>query len=236
MGIIVSFATEKGGSKKTTMNEITAEIFSDLGYNVCVLDCDAQQTITKWIERRNELINDVKDESIKPISLEQEFDPKMIFDTITNLKDKYDVLIIDTPGRDSDFLTETYLSADILIIPVTPVQNDLETMPSILRLLKRTALRYYDGGIIRTMLVDIPTHNKDTSKQDAIDKLTDLGLLEHAPLTKSFTRKRKVYSDAQKYGLTGYSIKNPNSNLECNALKNEMASLLEELIENYNKK
>ena len=233
MGIVVSFATEKGGSKKTTQNEIISEIFSDLGYNVCILDCDPQQTISKWVERRNALIDnfDEDDKWLKKIDLVTEFDQKIFYNTIECLRLKYDVIVIDTPGRDSEFLRETYFSADIIYIPVTPVQNDIETMPSILNLLKRTTLRNPQPAIIRTMLVDVPTHHQDSSKMDAITRMTDFGLLKHAPLSTASTKKRKIYSVAQTHGLTGYSIRNSMSNLECNELKKEVVLLIKELIE-----
>ncbi|WP_299343747.1 AAA family ATPase [uncultured Maritalea sp.] len=60
-GIVISFATEKGGSKKTTQNQIVAEIFANEGYSVNVLDFDPQGTMAKWIERRNDLIDENKE-------------------------------------------------------------------------------------------------------------------------------------------------------------------------------
>lgn len=223
-GIVVTFATEKGGSKKTTQNQIIAEMFAEEGYSVNILDFDAQGTMTKWIERRDELIeNGAK---IFKINLLQEFDTDEFYDCIETSIQKYDVTIIDPPGTDAEALREAYLNSQLIIIPVTPLQNDLETLPSIQKLLRKTQQRHNSEAIVRTMFVDVPTHANDNSIRKAKRYIEDIKFEEYAPLLDSFTKHRKIYSDAQEMGLTAYSVNHEQANFECGKLKKEIFKLL----------
>lgn len=225
-GIVVSFATEKGGSKKTTQNQILAEIFADLGQTVNILDFDPQGTMLRWVERRDQLIEEGYE--ISKINIATEYDKDNFYDAISNSIKKYDITIIDPPGTDGEALREVYISASLIIIPVTPVQNDLETLPSIKRLLTKTQKRFNSGAIVRTMFVDLPTHANDRSKSIAMEYLKEINFLEDAPLLNAYTKHRKVYSDAQVNGLTAFSVDNEVSNFECNLLKKDIIKLLEE--------
>lgn len=227
-GLLISVATEKGGSKKTTQNQIIAEIFAGEGYNVCVLDFDPQQTMSKWIERRNELIESGVE--IPKIHLEQEFKYKLFFKKIKEVREKYDVVILDVTGSDTEGLREAFMSSDILIIPITPVQNDLETMESIMLLLENTQIRLDLKSKVRSMFVDIPTHYNDKSVEQAQDYLNALGFFEYAPLLPATTRRRKVYSEAQSSGITAFTAKHESANKECNELKESLFSLIKEMI------
>tara|TARA_Y100001960_G_C14784249_1_gene890405 strand:+ start:29389 stop:30075 length:687 start_codon:yes stop_codon:yes gene_type:complete len=225
-GIVVSFATEKGGSKKTTQNQILAEIFADLGQTVNILDFDPQGTMLRWVERRDQLIEEGYE--ISKINIATEYDKDNFYDAISNSIKEYDITIIDPPGTDGEALREVYISASLIIIPVTPVQNDLETLPSIKRLLTKTQKRFNSEAIVRTMFVDLPTHANDRSKSIAMEYLKEINFLEDAPLLNAYTKHRKVYSDAQVNGLTAFSVDNEISNFECNLLKKDIIKLLEE--------
>lgn len=224
-GIVISVATEKGGSKKTTQNQILAEIFADSGYSVNVLDFDPQGTMTKWIERRNELI-ELTEENIPKIELTIETDKDEFQEAIDKSIDNFEVTIIDTPGTDAEALREAYLSSDLIIIPVTPVQNELETLPSIKRLLKRTKSRYNSDAEVRTMFVDLPTHHKDNSVERAKEYLEEIDFLSDAPLLESCTKHRKIYSEAQEMGITAYTANHPLANEECNKFKDEIFKII----------
>ena len=85
-GLVISFATEKGGSKKTTQNQIIAEIFANEGYSVNILDFDPQGTMKSWILRRDVLIEDGIE--VPKISVQCEFDKDLFYDLITDSRDK----------------------------------------------------------------------------------------------------------------------------------------------------
>lgn len=225
-GIVLSFATEKGGSKKTTQNQIIAEIFANEGYKVNVLDFDPQGTMAKWIERRNTFREENPEINIPEINLTVEFDKDEFPDRIDESSEAFDVTIIDTPGTDAEALREAYLMSDIILIPVTPVQNELETLPSIKKLLKRTKGRHNKDAIVRTMFVGVPTHANDTSIAKAKAYLQEIGFLDEAPALNAYTKHRKIYSEAQELGLTGFSVGHEKANLECNHLKKEIFSLI----------
>lgn len=223
-GMVITFATEKGGSKKTTQNQIIAEIFAGDGYSVNILDFDPQKTISKWIDRRNSLISNGID--IPKINLSQEFNKENFYNKIKESRDQFEITILDTPGSDSEALREAYIEADLIIIPVTAVQNDLETLSSIKQLLLRTQQRLHPEAIVRTMFVDLPTHANDKSKSIATKYLNDIGLLEVAPLLNATTKRRKIYSEAQADGITAFTASHEKANFECEMLKKEIFKIL----------
>lgn len=223
-GIVVTCATEKGGSKKTTQNQILAEIFAEEGYSVNVLDFDAQGTMTKWIERRNELIED--DPDIPKIHIQTEYNTDELLDCIDQSTEEYEITIIDPPGTDAEALRCAYLTAHIIIIPVSPLQNDLETLPNVQRLLRQTQKRYNKEAIVRTMFVDVPTHANDSSVREAKRFLNEIKFEEYAPLINATTKHRKIYSESQKIGLTAHSVNHEQANFECAQLKKEIFNLL----------
>ena len=52
MGKVISFANQKGGSGKTTLSANLAVLWSNSGYKVAVIDADAQNSLTYWLEAR----------------------------------------------------------------------------------------------------------------------------------------------------------------------------------------
>ena len=52
MGKIIAFANQKGGSGKTTLSANLAVLWANSKYKVAVVDADAQNSLTYWLEAR----------------------------------------------------------------------------------------------------------------------------------------------------------------------------------------
>jgi chromosome partitioning protein len=113
----IVFASQKGGTGKSTLAVGLAVVAMEDGERVSILETDPQGTISYWSSRRS--------------------NPEPAVERITNrfgleralrdLKQKgYTLVIIDTPGSDGDVVTEAIRLADLCLIPARPSQADIE--------------------------------------------------------------------------------------------------------------
>ena len=92
MGKIISFANQKGGSGKTTLAANLAVLWANSNYRVAVIDADAQNSLTYWIEARKKYYG----EDDIGIDLHS-YNPHTFVDDLINIKKKYNFILIDSP-------------------------------------------------------------------------------------------------------------------------------------------
>lgn len=124
--MVITVATDKGGSGKTTIAINLAAMLALSGDNVLVIDADPQASCSVFGNIRSEA-------GIEPIfSLISKTGPSL-GDEIKRLKKLYDAIVIDTGGRDSVETRKALLGSDIVIIPVVPSQLDIAVFESMIR-------------------------------------------------------------------------------------------------------
>ena len=215
-GLIIAFAGQKGGSGKSTIAENVAVGMKKNGADTVIIDCDIdQRTSSKWISRRNDLIEE--DKTIEAIhSIVQSDNIKQcVIDAAT----RYDVVIMDVAGRDGRALRTALLVADIIYIPIRPSQNDLETLDHVAKLLEET-FDMNPNRVVRTLLTMCPTHSQVTEKRDAADFLGDFKKMME--LSDSYVAERKVYRDASLKGTGVLEENNEKASFEINKLIKEI--------------
>jgi len=120
MSTIVAFGNQKGGVGKSTVIALAANALSQAPFNInlCVIDCDLQQSLA---EARN----------FEAEEAEEDFDYPIYGMTIEELQDKiydldkqFDLILIDTAGRldhtvavDDQEITKALMYADYLFVP-----------------------------------------------------------------------------------------------------------------------
>lgn len=115
---VVVFATQKGGTGKSTLSVMCAVCAQETGKKVAILDMDKQGTVAQWSEEREADSPDVY--AIEADQLEQ---------AITALNKKsFDYIIIDTAGVDSPATTAALRCADLCLIPTRPAPQDLKAL------------------------------------------------------------------------------------------------------------
>ena len=114
MAKIFTIANRKGGVGKTTIATNLAVSLSSKGKTLLV-DGDEQQSAHKWNEYRTNKLDSI-------------FVLDNLIDTLEPFNDKYDFIIIDVAGRDSQIFREALLISDKLIIPTQPSLIDLEVL------------------------------------------------------------------------------------------------------------
>ncbi len=112
---VIVVASQKGGSGKSTIVRNLAVTAGQAGQRVLVIDLDKQGSVTEWWSKRAHSDN-----------------PDMVAATAQKLPQElkaaaknYDLVVIDTPPSDLDWLGDVLKLADLILIPARPSVDDL---------------------------------------------------------------------------------------------------------------
>jgi chromosome partitioning protein len=159
-GSIIAFLQTKGGVGKSTLAENLAVALVYDSIKVKIIDCDIRQrTCSKWVARRNELHTN-KPKVFCSIQIDD------LKNSIIEDCKHYDSLIIDVQGSDSKSLRTSLLISDIVYIPFTPSQNDIETIEELSELLEETQMQNTQRKTFY-ILNNCPSHYLDKTSSDA---------------------------------------------------------------------
>jgi chromosome partitioning protein len=116
--MILVIGSEKGGCAKSTL-AINLSVVSILeGVDTLLVDADIQGSCNEFSQRRDEL-------GIEPRIQVMMKHGRNLHRELSDLKHRYQRIIVDTGGRDSPELRSSLLVADAVLIPVQPTQLDL---------------------------------------------------------------------------------------------------------------
>ena len=115
----------KGGSGKTTIATNFAIMRSREGREVLLVDADDQESATDFTMLRNEAVGDQC--GYTSIQLRD----RSVLTELRKLKDKYDDIVIDTGGRDTQSQRAALTLADILMVPFVPRSLDVWTIEKV---------------------------------------------------------------------------------------------------------
>jgi chromosome partitioning protein len=127
-GHLITFANEKGGSGKSTTSVHVAVALATAGKRVAALDLDTRQrTLGRYLENRAATIR--RSGIAMAIPYFETFDPAKDSDILGRIKAllaEYEVVIIDTPGRDDIYTRIAIENADTLVTPINDSFIDLD--------------------------------------------------------------------------------------------------------------
>lgn len=176
---VLALVTQKGGSGKSTLSVGLAVAAMQRGQRVALIEADAQGTVLKWKERREDPYPRV----------ECVADPAEIEPLIARLRaEGIWLAIIDTAATTNSLAMRVIASADLCLIPARPSPADIEaaipTLIAIRRLNRRFAF----------ILNQTPTRGCRLS--EAATSLSSLGVL-----ALPFIGQRNDHQDALGAGL-----------------------------------
>lgn len=175
---ILSFVTQKGGSGKTTLTVNCAVAAVKSKNRVLILDMDAQGTAEAWYQDR-------EDEFPQLVKIQgKDLDKALKLAE----KQKFDWVLIDTPGRDEPSQAAAIRASDFCIIPCRPSPADMKATPPTAETVRRL------GKTAAFVLTQTPP--RSFRIREAETGLSVLGTVCPIPIVL-----RNAYQDAQGMGL-----------------------------------
>ena len=208
--MIILVGSQKGGCGKSTIAINLSAQLAQSNKDVVLVDADRQSTAARWVEDRSE------NSKLPKVHCVQKYDN--IRDTLLDLSERYEYVIVDAAGRDSRELRTGMTAADILLIPFRPSQADLDTLPHIQEVIVQAKdlnpqLRVL--GVL-TMAPTNPVINEAKEAQEYLLDFPEVNLLDVT------IRDRKVYRDAVSEGKGVVEMDNIKAKAEVNNLVTEI--------------
>lgn len=164
-GRIVLVCKLKGGAGATTTCRELAAAAVSAGLWVALVDLDAQGGLTRWWSRRTRQAEAGQDKPQNPALLEVPADK--IAAAAPQLRERFDVTIIDSPPSVHDTIRTVAGSADLALVPSRPTVDDLDAVGPIVRLLRGVT----DLAFVLTML---PGGRRSLDGREALERLAAL--------------------------------------------------------------
>ncbi len=211
MSKVITIAQQKGGSGKTTIATNLATVFSlKNNFSTTLLDTDPQGSLGKWFITRKEKLEDKNTLQFKTASLwGAQYEAK-------TLKEKCDIVIIDTPPKIEADGRPAIEIADLVLIPISPSQVDFWATESIIELAKREK---------KEILILINRANaKSKLIKEAVKFVKDMEVKK----AKTILGNRQIFVSSMGLGLTVVEKQRTGKGcLEMLSLAKEIKSLLQ---------
>lgn len=210
--IVIAIESQKGGSNKSMLCLNLAVAAAMRGKTVLVIDCDPHQNNTKTYATRTakrkaeqSLMTVNKSfERIRELQQENNFDlitlkNSKIEDLISENKDKYEIVLIDTAGGlETKTNVSVALNSHICLFPFNSGTYDLDTSEYVKSLVE--SLRKYKPNnqtVFRSILHFKPTIGENKLKEVISKTLT---WKDTHPILRNVVYKREIYEEAQNKG------------------------------------
>ena len=208
--MILLLGGEKGGTGKSTLATNLAVWLAKQGRDTIIIDTDRQMTSSNWVDRRN------KNEALVKVHCTEKHGN--VFHAVRDTAQRYDEVIIDAGGRDSEELRTALVAANVVYVPLRASQPDLETSVHMNELvtLARGMNQSLDARLIISMAPTNPVINEATQARELLRELPVF------KLSDAIIWERKVYRDAISDGLGVIEMDNLKAIAEIDSLAKEI--------------
>ena len=208
--MIILVGGEKGGAGKSCLAQNLAVYLQTKNRDILLLDADPQGTTTDWIKERDE------NEDLKNIPSVQA--SGNIRQVLKDLSKRYEDIVIDAGGQDSEALRSAMTIATHMLLPFRPKRRDLKTLDHMEQILK-LAQAVNPNLNARAIITQCPTLPSQVQRiLDAKEACVSFGIkaLDH------ITTNRNVYDDADENGLSVFEVtSDPKAKAEIEGIAQE---------------
>lgn len=211
--MIIGMVSQKGGPGKTTVTVNLAAELARRGADVMLVDADhGIASASNWVADRAE-------NPALPVvhSIQKQGNVRA---ALIDLDKRYDYVLVDVAGRDSQEMRTAMTAAHLLVVPMRPSQLDLDTIPRLLELIE-AGRDLNPGLLVAGLLSQVPTNASATEDAEARGFLADYPQI---PLLQTMIRERKVYRDCMGEGKGVIEMKNAKAKAEVQVLVEELLS------------
>jgi chromosome partitioning protein len=206
--MIILIGSQKGGCGKSTIAINIAAYLVNQSKDIVLVDADQQQSSANWVKDRDET-------ELRQVHCVQRYGD--IKNTLKDLNQRYEYVIVDVAGHDSKELRTAMLVADYLLVPFRPSQFDLDTLPHLSEVIDQ-ALSFNDELKIFGLLTLAATHPSVSEVQQANDYLSDFPLFT---ALNTVIHDRKIYRDVTAEGKGVIESNNSKAATEFSAFMKE---------------
>jgi chromosome partitioning protein len=193
--MLIATTNSKGGVGKSTIAVHLAAWLHGLGKHVIVIDCDTQQSCSRWLNRVNVEIPTV-----------QMSTPDEVFKYGMDLVNQADLVIADGPAGLAELTRALLMICDLALVPCGPSALDLESSRITVEVIQQ-ARKIRKGDLPLALFIPNRLQANTILASELMAVSGRLGI----PVTKSALRLRQVYANAPGQGQTVWNIPNAPS-------------------------
>lgn len=213
--MIIGIVNQKGGVGKTTLAVSLAYEAVTRGKRTLLVDCDPQQSVMEWSDKRGDL---ALPSNLSIISMAK----RTMHRDIKSISEDYDFTVLDGPPRTTDITRSVILACDLVILPCTPSNYDVMASLETVKLIQE-AFPFKEK--LKSVFAISRKLVNTAIGRDVTEAIQDLG--SDIRLLKSQICNRVAYAESS----YGQSIQELNTDQKAIS---EMAQLYEELMEVMN--
>lgn len=186
--MIISVVNEKGGSGKTTLAINLAFKLSNEELDILLVDADPQNSVGTFMDFRvqNEEELELPFSSISKIghSLSKE---------IEKISQKYDSIIIDTGGRDSNEMRQALIISDLVIIPTLASGFDQAVLNKMIELVREASIINSKLKVLIVINRASPNPFLESKIKNLREYLEDKELDDNIKIANTIIYEREIY-------------------------------------------
>lgn len=188
--MIITIGSHKGGTGKSTLAVNLAAIYRRAGRRVIIIEADPSvSTSSAWAARREE------HDDLAPVTVLQRTGRLNV--TLEDLARAYEIVLVDTAGKDSVELRTAALVSDVLVIPTNADKPDLDSTSEFLARMDEARI-INEALKMLVVITRAPTHPKSKHLDVAIAALENNP--EEFALAEAVIFSRRIYPDALEEG------------------------------------
>lgn len=201
--MVIAICNEKGGSGKSTMAVNLAFRFAK-DYNLLLIDTDSQRSIEAFTTIRAD--NNVESTFTTATKL-----GSALMQEIKLLKEQYELVLIDTGGRDSKETRQALILSNVVIVPCIASQFDIAVLDKMISILLEVKMTINPDLKVFFVLSRATTNlflsQKNTSLRDYLsENLKENEAGSDFILLDSVLHEREAYKNAIIEGLSIFEL------------------------------